>query len=270
MRIEIKSFGALDYFKYDFEDHLNIIKSRYVDEIIHAIRLVLGHSSHSLPDYRVRSDTEIKARVCAEGKEYRIVIRNRLNKNHLCLYAYDKNAKNLTKEYLYLTSHCTEQDLSDVFCGDTDTDAFKLIQYLDEDRYYASKELSVRTDKLSETQAFRSHLKSFIKNFQPEQICEGKRYELCLEKSGKYAVRYKDDDNMPVSLSESEQTLSRYLCFLKTSEFWHSFEELRNLHSIKKPLLVKGLLERIDESINMYDILNRTKQLDRQTIMLRM
>ena len=60
-------------------------------------------------------------------------------------------------------------------------------------------------------------------------IRDGKRYELYLKKDGKYAVRYKGDNDMPVFLSEWQQTLFRYLCFLRTAEFWQGFEELRNL-----------------------------------------
>jgi hypothetical protein len=145
---------------------------------------------------------------------------------------------------------------------------FKPIQYLDEDRYYSSGDLSKCTDRLSEIKAFRSYLKTFIKDFKPETIRDGKRYELYLKKDGRYAVRYKGDNDMPVFLSESEQTLFRYLCFLRTAEFWQGFEELRNLHSVKKPILTRDFLERLDESIDTQNVLERTKRLNRQIIML--
>ena len=99
-------------------------------------------------------------------------------------------------------------------------------------------------------------------------IREGKRYELYLESSGKYVVRHVDDNGCSVFLSESEETLFRYLCFLKTAEFWHGFEELRNLNGIKKPLIVEGFLERLDESIDVSDLLQRTLRLKRQLILL--
>ncbi len=265
-RITIQSFGALEHFEYHFEERLNIVKSRYTDEIAHAICLVLGHKYSSLPEYRARRDSVIEAFVCIKGKEFHVEMKNQ--SCNLCLRAYDENGNDLTKEYLYLTSHCLEQDLSDVFYGDNDKTLFKLLQYLDEDRYYASKELARRTDLLSETKAFRAYLKAFIKDFQPELIREGKRYELYLKKDGKYAVRYKDDNDMPIFLSESEQTLFRYLCFLKSAEFWHKFEMLRNLHAIKKPLLVKNFFSRLDESINIENLLQRTMELERQAIIL--
>jgi hypothetical protein len=91
---------------------------------------------------------------------------------------------------------------------------------------------------------------------------------LYLKKDGMYDVRYKGDNDMPVFLSESEQTLFRYLCFLRTADFWHGFEKLRNLHALKKPLLVKDFLSRLDESINIENLLKRTTELERQVIIL--
>ena len=191
-----------------------------------------------------------------------------LKQNDLYLCAYDVDGHEKTREYLYLTSHCTEQDLCDVFDKDAQKMFFKPIQYLDEDRYYSSGDLSKCTDRLSEIKAFRSYLKAFLKDFKPETIRDGKRYELYLKKDDRYAVRYKGDNDMPVFLSESEQTLFRYLCFLRTAEFWQGFEELRNLHALKKPLLVKDFLSRLDESINIESLLQRTTELKRQVIIL--
>ena len=265
-RMTIQSFGALEWLEYNFVEGLNVLGSRYTDEIARAIGLVLCHKYSSFPADRVRRNTVIEALVYVDEKEFRVIIKS--GSSNLYLTAYDETDNDVTKEYRYLISHCLEQDTSDVFCGDGDKTLFKLLQYSDEDRYYASKELSRRTDRRSETNAFRAYLKAFIKNFQPERIREGKRYELYLKKDGKYAVRLRDDYDMPVFLSESEQTLFRYLCFLKTAEFWHGFEELRNLHAIKKPLLVKDFLSRLDESINIEGLLQRTAALERQVIIL--
>lgn len=264
-RIAIRNFGTLERFEYDFEDGLNIINSRHTDEISHAICLTLGHKYFSLPEYRTGRNSVIEALVGIGEKEFYVVIKNK--SCNLCLNAHDKSGNELTKEYLYLTSHCREQDVSDVFGGGNKT-FFKLLQYLDEDRHYSSQELSKRTEMLSETKSFRSYLKSFIANSKPELIHDGKRYELCLDAKGKYVVRYRGDNDTPVFLSESEQTLFRYLCFLKTAEFWQGFEELRNIHSVKKPILIKDFLERLDETVDTQDMLERTRQLNRQIIVL--
>ena len=260
--------GTIDTFQYDFENGLNIVKTRYTDEISGAIQFVLNHRASYLPVLWVSGSTRIEALVCILEKEYLLIATPNLKQNDLCLRAYDVDGHEKTREYLYLTSHCAEQDLCDVFDKDAKKMFFKPIQYLDEDRYYSSGDLSKCTDRLSEIKAFRSYLKTFIKDFKSESIRDGKRYELYLKKDGRYAVRYKGDNDMPVFLSESEQTLFRYLCFLRTAEFWQGFEELRNLHSVKKPILTRDFLERLDKSIDTQDVLERTKRLNRQIIML--
>ena len=267
-QITIQNLGAIDAFECDFKNDLNIVKNRYDDEISGAIQFVLNHRAFSLPQRRVRRSTKIESLVCILGTEYQLISEPNLKQNKLCLRAYDADGHEKTREYLYLTSHCAEQDLCDVFDKDIQKMFFKPIQYLDEDRYYSSGDLSKCTDRLSETKAFRSYLKAFIKDFKSEIIRDGKRYELYLKKDGKYAVRYKGDNDIPVFLSESEQTLFRYLCFLRTAEFWQGFEELRNLHALKKPLLVKDFLSRLDESINIENLLKRTTELERQVIIL--
>ena len=267
-QIAVLNLGEIDAFEYHFEDGMNLLRYRYTDELLQAIQLALGHKKVCLSDCLIRANTEIRARVRVKEKEYSIIIKNEQEQKKLCIRAYGENGKDLTKEYLYLTSHSLEQDLTDVFCGNSDKNIFKLLQYLDEDRYYSPKELATRTKQLSETKIFRTYLKNFIKDFEPELIREGKWYELFLDKNGKYGVRYKGDDDMPVHLSETEQMIFNYLCFLRTAEFWQNFEELRNIHSIKKPILVKDFLERLDRSIDIEEILGRKMRLNRQIVIL--
>ena len=267
-KITIQNLGAVDAFECDFENGLTIVKGRYTEEISDAIQFVLNHRASYLPRLWVSGSTRIEALVCILGTEYLLIAAPNLKQNDLCLRAYDVNGHEKTREYLYLTSHCAEQDLCEVFNKDTEKIFFKPIQYLDEDRYYSRNELSRCTNRLSETKAFRSYLKTFIKDFKSETIRDGKRYELYLKKDGRYAVRYTGENDIPVFLSESEQTLFRYLCFLRTAEFWRGFEELRNIHAIKKPLLIKDFFSRLDEAINIENLLQRTMWLERQAIIL--
>ena len=266
--IKIQRLGAVDHFEFNFENDLNVVSSRYTGEIAYAIQTVLNHRVSCLPEIRASRSTQVEALVRISENEYMVTAKPDPKQNDLCLRAYDKNGNDKTREYLCLTSHCTEQDLCEVFDKNTPKMFFKPIQYLDEDHYYSPRDLSKSTDRLSETKAFRSYLKTFIKDFKSETIRDGKRYELYLKKDGRYAVRYKGDNDMPVFLSECEQTIFRYLCFLTTAKFWQGFEELRNLHSVKKPILVENFLERLDEAIDTQDILERTRQLNRQIIIL--
>ena len=238
-QITIQNLGSVEFFTYDFAKGFNVIRNRYTDERAYAIQIVLNHKVTSLPTFWARRDSKVEALVSIEEKQYLLTATHELKQENLCLQACDENGADVTSEYLYLTSHCIEHDLADVFREDPEDYFCRALRYADEDRYFRPRELSKLTDGFSDVKTFRSYLRSFVKDFQPEPIREGKRYEFVLRENGRYGVRYSDDESLPVYLSESEQTLFRYLCFLKTAEFWHGFEELRNLHAIKKPLLVK-------------------------------
>lgn len=151
---------------------------------------------------------------------------------------------------------------------DVEDEFFRVLKYLNEEDFYCSKELWKLTNGFSETRAFRSYLRVYVKNFKPEPIREGKRYELVLRECGRFGVRYTDGDQFPVTLSETERVIFRYLCFLHTAEFWYGFEQIRNLHSIKKPLIIDIFLERLDESFYPNDLIQRTLKLKRQLIII--
>lgn len=266
-RITVQNFGAIALFDCELESGLNIIKSRHIDALSHAIQLLLNHKTSLLPLPGARGNTKIEALIRIANKPFRVVASGAEEQDKLCLHAYDACGADATREFFYFTSHCIEHDMATVFQGDSPP-PFRLLQYLEEDRHYVPRELGMRTDRISETQAFRSYLKRFIKDFTPETICEGKQYRLILHPNGRYGVQHISQEGIAVSLSESEQILFRYLCFLRTAEFWRGFEELRNLHSVKKPLLVSHFLERLDESIDVRHLWKRTAHLKRQLIIL--
>ena len=102
-RITIQNLGAIDAFECDFENDLNVVRSRYTDEISGAIQFVLNHRAFSLPKHWVRRSTRLEAFVCIFGKEYVLMATPNLKQNNLCLRAYDVDGHEKTREYLYLT-----------------------------------------------------------------------------------------------------------------------------------------------------------------------
>ena len=267
--ISIQHLGAVDHFSCDLSDRLNLVKTRETKEVSFAIRLILNQKDPlPWPAAWIREDTQIEAAVKLQEGHYRVIAHPDRKSRSMVLFAFDDKGKDATQDYRYLTAHCLEQDLSDAFEGDERADLGGVVRYANEEQYYAPRELSGRTDGFSNLKAFRGYLRSFIQNFEPEPIRPGKPYELILEDGGRYGVRHKEDVSLPAFLSESERTLFRYLCFLRTAEFWHGFEEMRNLHSVKKPLLVQDFLERLDESVDIRSMIKRTLQLKRQVILL--
>lgn len=265
--ITIQKLGSLNYFHCDLNEGINIIDSRHYDEISFAIRIFTNHKENIPPPSYVGEDTRIEATVFLDKTAYYAIVLPKLKTKKLFLNVFDVNGLNATKEYLYLCSHCAEQDLSLFFEYDKKRSILKFLQYANEDLYYAHHQLAKQTGGLSNLKAFRSYLRSYIKNFEGETICDGKQYEIVL-KNGIYSVRHKNDLDVSVCLSESEQILFNYLCFLRTMEFWQGFEEMRNLNEIKKPLLIKNFLCRLDEAIDTSYILKRTLELKSQVIII--
>ena len=266
--INIQNLGSVNSFSCNFNNTLNLIKSRHTDVISYAVRLLTSHKLSPLPHGWAGEDTRITASILTNSRLYYLYVAPDKSLRSLKIKCSDEVGNDVTSEYLYMTSQSVEQDLSEIF-EHRDKDIFlKCIQYVNEDLYYPSHELSLRTDGLSDFKTFRSYLRRFLKNFTPESIRDGKQYEIVLEQSGRYGVRCKSDENLPVSLSEAEQTLFRYLCFLRTAEFWRGFEQIRNIHGITRPLIVKDFIEHLDEYIDVGDIIKRTASLNRQVFLL--
>ena len=263
-KISISHLGDIKNFSWDFTDSLNVVHERYSDELFWAIATVLHNKSTPciLPIW-ICKESRIDAIVSINEKIFYIRITPNEDLNEIKLSAFDEQEREATAEYLYLSSHCAEHDLSDVFNGNEKHAFLRILNGL-----YESEISDRAIDKLLHIKAFRSYVFDFIKNFQSKPLRVGKGYEIVLEKNGIYGVRHMDDEELPVCLSESEQTLFRYLCFLRTAEYWQGFEEIRNLHSIKKPFIIKDFLERLDESIDVAELFSRTLKLGRQMIVL--
>ena len=263
-KISVLNLGGLTEFKRDLSDRLNVVRERYTDELYCVIAAVLrNRSAPCIPPVWLRRESRIDATVSANGKNFYVNLAPSDAHRALKLSAFDEMGREVTAEYLYLSSHCMEHDLCDNFDGNEKYSFLRVLNYLDE------TEIFERTmGGLMRIKAFRSYTFDYIKNFRSETIRDGKQYKIVLEENGEYGVRCTDEDEQPVCLSESEQTLFRYLCFLKTAEFWQGFEAIRNLHGVKKPLVIKGLFDRLDESIDINGLLRRTEELGRQVIIL--
>ena len=265
--LRIQNLGRITHFSHKFEEGTNVLGDYRRDELSFAIHLILNHKIPPPPSISAGVDTRIEATVLLAEKEYR-VLATPDSKGRFKLFCQDSSEQDVTSEYLYLTTHTYEQDLTDVFSGNEEEVLLRFLKYANEDLYYSKDEFSRNTGGLSNIKAFRRYLREFIESFEPELLRDGKGYEIILEKDGRYAVRCRTHGLRSNMLSESERMMFKFLCFLRTAEFWHGFEEIRNLHSIKKPLLISGFLEKLDESIDVGELLLRTEKLKRQTILI--
>lgn len=259
------SGGAPEGEYHALGSRLALIQTRYGEELAAALAVISGNTDTYLSPRIAGRVVSAEAEVSAGGREY--TVRAEITERGARLTAARGGGADATAEYRYLTAHSREEDLCDGFDGDDAEGAPRLLKYTAEERFYAPRELENATRGATKLGFFRKHLRSFIRHSAPEPIREGKRYELVLGDDGEYSVRVRDGD-FPALLSEAEERIFAYLCFLKTAEFWQGFEEIRNLGAVKKPLTVRHFIERIDEGIDLADIFKRTAALERQAIIL--
>ena len=265
--ITIRHFGGIELFSCRFASGLNFIKHRATDELAFALGMVLNsRACPFLPSAWVRRDTWISALVFADERYYRVVAVPDDRNGTLVLRAWGEDGRDATVQYRYLTSHCAQHDASDTFSGWDKSCAARLLQYADPEAPRIRHDIS--HEDLPNIKTFRSYLSDFKRGFEAERLRPDKAYELVLGQDGRYDVSHPLIDRAGDTLSESEQILFQYLCFLRTAEFWRGFEKLRNLHGLEKPLLIRDFVERLDESIDVGELMRRTAALNRQTLIL--
>ena len=104
---------------------------------------------------------------------------------------------------------------------------------MDTEKYYPNGNFGDITDGIGTTKTFRSYLKNYIRTYKPQCLRKGKEYLLILDNNGEFRVTHPKlpVDTVP-NLSESENILYHYLCFLNLSEFWYGIEQIKDIHYV--------------------------------------
>ena len=258
--ITIRNFGAVRSYHTQLSRKVNLLDSRHADEIATAVSLLLcNKSARAMPPVWLREDSLISAAVYLENIRYCVSLKPVTGR--LQLFVTDPTGIDATAQYQYILSRCLEQDTVESFDGRDSTTPLCLHQYWCRE----AEGLPNRTEGVTNFETFRSYLHSYIHEFCPEPINHPKRYRIAIDSQGKFTVNALDHSGK-IYLSETEEKLFHYSCFLHIVEFWAGFEKLRNLHYEKKPLLIRNFLELLDDSINVQDLIKRTKKLQRQIL----
>ena len=264
--LTIRELGSITDLNLSFGRALNVVKQRPLREISYALQTVFNSKICPLAqDGWLNDKSAVEARVILADVPYRITAQPSAAQDRLLLRAYDSEGVECTEDYLLFSAHCRAHDEADFFDGDDTHNAERLLA-LDWESMH-SDEMYCRTDGMCALGGFRAYWRAFVKNFEPESLCASKPYEIRLGEDGRYAA-WHPSLHEHACLSEAEQRLFRYLCFLRTAEFWHAFEQQRNLCAVKKPLLLQNFSEKIDESVDLNEPIRRLCALDRQTLIL--
>lgn len=257
-KLHIEGFGNITSETFSLNEQTSVIKTDFCDEIVAALKLILGYNNNV---HYFRKSTIIKAECVTDSLISVEYSGGELN-------AYNKEEEYITEDYLNIMSHNSEEDSLNVFQHFKNQKyPHRLLKYKDIDRYYGEHDFRKITDGYGVTRSFRAFLNEYIKTFTPIKINQDKEYFIHLLPSGEFVVKYKDEP-ITLYLSESESVLYHYICFLCLADFWSRVESIRNINRIDKPIIVPNFLERIDDSVNLSDVMERTLKLERQVIII--
>lgn len=262
--LTIRNFGAVSMYDAALNPELNIISSRYTQEISTAIAFLLcSKVQQSIPTGWLCATTHITAEVVSGTCVYTVTATP--SGDRLTLSVTDQCGTDMTDTYQHILSHCLEQDTLDTFDGQDKTLPMRLCWY--RNCVDAPADVSGRTESRTDLKTFRAHLLAYIKSFRPEPINCKKDYLAMINSKGQFEV-FDPGGSGDVCLSETEGKLFLYICFLNIAEFWADMEKTRDLHHEKKPLIIQNFLEFLDESTDIRALIARTRKLNRQVILL--
>ena len=259
----IRNFGPIGSARVQLAPVLNRILCPCTEAFSDVLQLLLcSKDPEEIPAHYLQENTHISARICLDGRNYRVRIRP--CEGRLQMSVTDSEGADVTAFYQYVLRHCPEQDDLESFNGQDRSLPMRLYQYRN---WEDMEDLPERTRHMADTQTFQSCLQKYIADYRPEPINSKKDYRVEIDDRGNFRVVHPEITGR-VFLSETEEKLFLYTCFLNIAEFWCSVQKLRDLHHEKKPLIIQNLLDRMDASVNITGLTDRTVRLQRQIIHL--
>ena len=254
--ISIDNFGTIRQYETKFSSGFNEIRTSAAPAFAVALQILLWNKTPSYPKRWIRDATKIEAVVQTKQADYRVVLTPDRARAKLVLSAFDSNGADRTSHYLQTVPSDAEETDRNIFYGGN------------RNIYFALKcsDGEGRADAVSHTRTFASYRRQYAMHFKPLPIRNG--YFLALRENGSFAVE--DARRRPYTgqLGESDERLARYLCFLQVAAFWDGFEQIRNIHHERKPLLLLDFLEYLDASVLASGKLRQAENLDRQILAL--
>lgn len=118
------------------------------------------------------------------------------------------------------------------------------------------------------TKTFRHYLRRFIRTFRQEKLLPNKNLWLQLEKCGRFSVRLGRDGEEISDLSETDNYIFQYLCFLHLRRFWDGIWKCCSFPALALPVIIRDFSNRMDESVDYEALLERAAEDFGQVIVL--
>ena len=268
-KLKIEHFGSIQCFEAVFHSDLIVLRGVYSDQVALAIKFLIGGRLSKRVVGLFSQATRLYAEVECDDVYCVEIAAQKPGALHYVVYKHSDRL-DCTDEYLGLIKQSPEEEVFNSFSAlEKCNYPYRLKQYKDIEKYYPDNKFDELTDGVGKTRVFRAALNRFIRDFKPEKLRADKEYWLALNSKGEFQVVHPSfDANESHALSETEEVLYQYLCFLHLSEFWSEVEKIRNLNRVNKPLIVTDLMERIDYTVDPTSYIERTRILGRQLFLV--
>ena len=238
-KLEIEHFGNIRHVDIVFDEQLTAIRHLNADEIIKAIGLMTNNTSLSerIAARTVTGDTHMELELEISGQPYLIAARGLPRKKGFIYEAVDRksnSAIDASKIFRHIRLCKEEESLTYYRYTSKDVYAERFLHYKDPDKYYPLGDFQKRTDGMGLTQTFRACLAEYMKKYEPNDITDNKLFDL--------------------------------ECYLSVNKFWSSFENVRNMHHEKWPMIIDVTDFRKNEDFNA--LVDKALGLRRQLIMI--
>lgn len=140
------------------------------------------------------------------------------------------------------------------------------LTYYKDNKYFYKGRFSTLTNGIGETRTFRAFINEFIKKYEPELISKENDLWLSLKENGEFVATKGENGKATADLTPKEIFLYNLLCFLNLVRFWDEFNEIRDINTIKVPIVIK-LLDNCDFDLSYFN--EKLKERNREVIVLR-
>lgn len=137
------------------------------------------------------------------------------------------------------------------------------LAFYKDNKYFYKGRFSTLTNGIGETRFFRVYLNEFIKSYKPELINKEKDLWLSLKDNGGFVVTKGENGETTADLSQKDFFMYNLLCFLNLVRFWDEFNEIRDINTIKVPIVIK-LLDNCDFDLSCF--IDRIKEMNTEVV----
>ena len=272
-KLTIEQFGRIGYKSFSFEQPLTVFAGEQTEEIFAALCIVLDNRLLRLQTtrYCFTEKSKFYAEIEKDGKVYTAEAAYDENApDHCAVRVYFGGRRLSDEDRTAVLQTSIEEEECSYFLNRYDYSGHVPFAELDHTKKLADyrqglqeenkQAFSARTDGVGRTHTFRKILKNFCSEFLPRQLRIEKRLWFTMGENGGFSAK----DALPCNdLSETEDTLLQYACFLEVNRFWGEVQNATG-RTVQKPLFVGALADSVDFCIDLAPLLKQALALGRQ------